>query len=209
MKQEETEKIRKMYQISHGLTLPGEQRQRNYKWPVDPFTHIFGKGEIIEKDGTKKSLRPDFLDSEYPKTKVGEKRLEDFRQASSDMLGKSKFKGSLRNDIDKEFTYGVKSLKENNWNVGKCINGDPSTLTEKMLEKDSDLGKPFSYRFKKTSHCHQSKDYCRMFGVPSVRNDLKPKENKSMCDLTVSETIIFNYFTYKPDNFYLKNGNYC
>lgn len=191
MKQEEDEKTKRMYQLSHGFSLPGEQKIRNYNWPVDPNNHVFGKGEYMEKDGTKKSLRPDLLESEYPKTKIGDKRLEDFRQATSDMLGRSKFKGSLRNDISPDFTFGVKSLKEDNWNVGKCINGDPNVLTEKMLEVDPDLGKSFSYRFKSTSrHPTQDRDYTRIFGVPSVRNDLKPKDNKSMCDLTVSNILI-------------------
>ena len=186
MNQQEDEKTLKMYQLTHGLTLPGEQKDRNYNWPVDKNNHIFGKGVVIEKDGAKKSLRTDLLESEYPKTKIGDKRLEDFRQATSDMLGKSKFKGTLNNSIPQDFTFGVKSLKENNWNVGKCLNGDPNVLNDKMLEVDPDLGKSVTYRSKNTTIWPKKTDYDRIFGVPCVRNDLKMKEQRSVCDLTVS-----------------------
>lgn len=185
-----------MYQFSHGLTNPGEQKLRNYNWPVDKNTHVFGKGEQIEREGTKKSLRPDLLVSEYPKTRVGEKRLEDFRQATSDMLGKTKYRGSLRNDLPPDHTFGVKSMKENNWNVGKCIYGDPNEITDKMLEVDCDLGKSVSYRLKNTNLFPKlSSEYSRIYGVPSVRTDLKAKDLRSVCDLTVSFYCILLLFT--------------
>lgn len=189
MQQKESSPVRKMYQQSHGLTLPGEQKQRNYNWPVNKDTHVFGKGEFIEKDGAKKSLCPDILESQFPKTKIGEKRLEDFRQATSDMLGRTKFRGALNNNLPHDYTFGVKSLKENNWNVGKCLNGDPNILTDKMLEPDSDLGKSVSYRFKNTNMHPSHSNFERNFGVPSVRSDLNAPKERSVCDLKVRKTI--------------------
>ena len=50
-------------------------------------------------DGVKKSLRSDFLYNPYPQTKLVGKRLEDYRQATEDMLGKNKYYGTL----DKRF----------------------------------------------------------------------------------------------------------
>ena len=179
------------YQKTHGLTNPGEQKLRNYNWPVDKNTHVFGIGETVERDGTKKSLRPDLQENECPITKIGDKRLEDFRQATNDMLGKGKFRGTLGSNIKPDYTFGVKSLKENNWNVGKCIFGDPELLTEKMVSTDSDLGKSFSYRSKNEKLHPSNKEYNRLFGVPSVRTDLKqPKEMRSVCDLKVSHKIL-------------------
>ena len=186
MRQVEDEKTKKMYNFSHGLTDPGEQKERNYNWPINKDTHVFGKGQFIEKDGAKKSLMPDILVNNYPATKVGDKRLEDFRQATADMLGRSKFKGTLNSNIPNDYTFGVKSLKEGNWNVGKCLNGDPNSISEKMLEPDVDLGKTFLLRSKNEKLHPKGFDTTRSFGVPSVRNDLPEKSRRSVTDLVVS-----------------------
>jgi hypothetical protein len=186
MNQIEDEKTRKMYQKTHGLTLPGEQKVRDYNWPVDKHKHVFGKPEHMEIDGCKKSLRPDILLNDYPATKLGDKRLEDFRQATSHMVGKSKFKGSLRNDLPEDFSFGSKSMKENAWNVGKCLNGDEESLTDKMLESDVDLGKSCLYRMKNPKCYPVHSNYYKTFGVCSVRSDLKEPERRSVSDLNVS-----------------------
>lgn len=175
-----------MYQLTHGLTLPGEQKDRNYNWPVDKNTFSFGKEEKIEQDGAKLSLRTDLLVSEYPITKIGDKRLEDFRQANSELLGRSKFRGTLSSQISDDFVFGVKSMKESNWNVGKCLSGDLEAKTQQMLIHDPDLGKSVAFRQKNTKyHPNEEANYKRLFGVPSVRNDLRPKECKSVSDITV------------------------
>lgn len=194
MNKEEDEKTRKMYQKTHGLTIPGEQKKRDYNWPFETNNHVFGKGYPLEKDGCKKSLMTDFLESDYPKTKIVNKRLEDFRQATSDILGKGKFRGTLGSNIPADFVFGAKSLKEENWNASKCIMGDPDSTNSKMIEPDPDLGKSVFHRNKyryRENHIEKV-DYNRSFGVPSVRTDLKPKEKRSVCDLTVS----FNYQNY-------------
>jgi len=118
---EEKEPVKKLYQKTHGLSDPGEQKDRNYNWPVDKHNHVFGKTEPIEYEGTKKCLNSDFLEANYPKTKIVSKRLEDFRQATSDVVGRSKFKGTLSEKIEPNHSFGVKSLLGNNWNVGKLI----------------------------------------------------------------------------------------
>ena len=53
MNKEEDEKTRKMYQKTHGLTIPGEQKKRDYNWPFETNNHVFGKGYPLEKDGCK------------------------------------------------------------------------------------------------------------------------------------------------------------
>lgn len=182
----EDEKTNDLYRKTHNLTQPGEQKNRNYNWPVDKNTFQFGKTEKREQDGTKKSLCNDFLEANYPVTKIAKKNLEDFRQATIDMIGKPKFKGTLNLTFGDGFTFGVKSIVGDNWNVGKCIHGDP---TNKMLNADPDLSTTFSHRSKLKSvqglRSSKSFDSNRIFGVPSIRSDLPPK-NKDK--ISVSDT---------------------
>lgn len=182
----EPEEVKTLYNKSHGLTDPGEQKKRNYTWYVDKDNHVFGKPEAMEFDGAKKSLCNDFLESQYPKTVVANKRLEDFRQATSDMVGRSKFKGTLHPSIDENHTFGAKSVLGGNWNVAKCIHGDPEEKTSKHLEPDLDLGKPTLHRSKLQNAQPKDIDPEKTFGVPSIRNDLK-RGKVSVADLTVSK----------------------
>ena len=39
---QEPDEVKKLYYKTHGLTDPGEQSSRNYKWNFDPNTHKFG-----------------------------------------------------------------------------------------------------------------------------------------------------------------------
>ncbi len=159
-----------MYNFTHGLSEPGEQKDRNYQWPFEKNDHKFGKADYIEKDGAKKSLQTDLLYSDYPQTKIGTKRLEDFRQATASLIGRGKFKGTLNENISENFTFGVKTIKGDEWNVGKCLSGDSEKITKEMLEPDVDLGKSFNYT-KKNPKLHPNKniDYNRVFGVSSVK----------------------------------------
>lgn len=97
------------YAKTHGHTEPGEQKNREYNWPVDKSKFIFGKPQPIEIDGCKKSLRTDKLESDFPLTKVVDKRVEDFRQANGQQLGTAKFKGTMRSDLPDDFRFGVKT----------------------------------------------------------------------------------------------------
>lgn len=172
-----------MYQKTHGLTLPGEQLKRDYVWRFNPDTQSFGKTDVIENNGCAKSLRTDFTEAEYPKTRIGNKRLEDFRQATSILVGTQTFHGSLRNDIDPDFTFGKKAIREDIWNSAKCILGDPETVKE--VEPDRDLGKNVLYasKLKKRQPVADTAD--RTFGVPSIRYDLKKPAKQSMTDTNV------------------------
>lgn len=188
---EETAGVKKLYSKTHGLSDPGSQRDRNYNWhSIDKKNHVFGKFHPIEKDGAKLSLITDFLEASYPKTKIVDKRLEDFRQASEDMIGKSKFKGTLKSDIDENFVFGLQSFKANEmWNVGKCLYGDPDSQNTQLIEQDKDLGKSISYKSKlnifKPKECEVSK----VFGLPTIRYDLPKKKLVSVTDWTVINII--------------------
>ena len=176
-----------MYAKSHGLSDPGQQLDRKYKWYVDKDSHIFGKGNPLEYDGAKKSLCTDYNEAQFPKTKIVTKRLEDFRQATSDMVGRSKFKGTLNNDLDENHIFGTKNVLGDTWNVAKCIHGDPQLLNDEFLKPDTDLGKTLTHRSKIQAIQPKSIDINKTFGVPSVRFDLQKKNVLSVCDLTVNK----------------------
>jgi len=175
----ENEHTNDLYRKTHNLTQPGEQKNRHYKWPVDKHQFHFGKTEQREVDGTKKSLCNDFLDANYPITKIAKKNLEDYRQATADMVGKPKFKGTLKLTYADGFTFGVKSIVGEAWNAGKCIHGEP---TRDMMVPDPDLSITFQPRSKfKSMRSSRSVDPNRIFGIPSIRSDLKVNMEKISC----------------------------
>jgi hypothetical protein len=162
------------------LSDPGQQKDRNYRWPVDKDNFVFGKEEIKEFNGTKKTLESDYLEANYPKSKIVDKRLEDFRQATGDIVGKGKFRGSLHPSIDENFIFGAYK-SSNAWNAAKCIYGDPEEKTQRYFDQESDLGKSLHYRSKLKNLRPKEYDGQRTFGVPSIRYDLK-KTRSSICD---------------------------
>lgn len=172
--------MHKLYQKTHGHTLPGEQLDRGYKWPVDKHNHIFGISQNIEYDGCKKSLMSDRIGNEYMKTKIVDKHLEDFRQATMEPVGMRKCFGSLNQNLPLDFTYGVKSMKDSNWNAAMCIYGNSTIRSEQDLIPDSDLGKSFFHKSKLKSSLLINSD--RASGIPSIRSDLK-KANPSVADI--------------------------
>jgi len=115
----ETQEVKNLYNKTHGLTDPGQQKERNYNWHVDKHNHVFGYQFDKEVDGAKKSLQTDYLNTNYPKTVIAKKSFEDFRQANNEMLGKSKFRGALNHNLPDDHTYGKESIIGANWNVGK------------------------------------------------------------------------------------------
>jgi hypothetical protein len=181
-----------MYNTTHGLTDPGEQKNRNYKWRVDKNKHSFGLPQEKEYDGAKKSFMTDFLDSQFPMTNIVTKRLEDYRKASKDGLGQIKYKGTVDPNLAEDFIFGVPSIKnvDDKWNCGKCIHGD----NKRDISADSDLGKSILHRSKLPSRQPKEYDPNKTFGVPSVREDLKRKRNVSVNDLNVYLTFI-NFIT--------------
>lgn len=166
---------------------PGEQKNRNYNWyEIDKKSHVFGRFQPREYNGAKNSLITDFLEASYPKTRIVDKRLEDFRQATDDMIGKSKFKGSIRPDIDENFVFGARSIKGNDmWNMGKCLHGDPYSQNALLLEPDKDLGKCTLHKSKLNAIQPKEYDPNRIFGVPSIRYDLPKKRSPSVNDMIV------------------------
>ncbi len=191
----ENEDVKILYNKTHGISDPGQQKERNYNWPVDKTNYVFGKPIEKEQDGAKKSLQTDVLQANYPKTVIAKKSFEDFRQANGELLGKSKFKGALNQNIPEDFSYGKKTIVGENWNVGKntiyyvakCINGDSNlkkneekNFPDKDLALEERYGKRRVQTAKPTNH-----DPNRMFGTPSIRKDIPSVNFKSITNPNV------------------------
>ena len=175
--------VKKLYNKTHGFTDPGEQQKRDYKWMFDPNQHVFGFFTDKELDGAKKSLMTDNLYNPYPQTKIVEKRLEDFRSSTTDMLGKSKYYGTLHPKYGDDFAFGKRSNFRDQWNAGRCIHGDASTVSEKSVAPDIDLGRDYHYAEKLKSLQPIERDPNKIYGVPSIRSDLQKKTIKSVTDI--------------------------
>jgi len=198
----EDEKTKMMYQKTHGHTDPGEQKDRNYKWPVDKHAHYFGIVQPIEIDGAKKSLVHDLEGGNFAKTKIVNKHLEDFRQATVEGLGKPHCHGSLHQKLPEDFCFGVKSMKDTNWNAGMCLFGDPSARSVKDLQPDPDLGKSHLCRSKLKAVTLNTNT--RVSGLPSIRIDLPKKQFNSVANIVnygdesdVYELLFPNHHTHK------------
>lgn len=172
--------MKKLYQRTHGLSDPGEQKNRDYKWGFDKDEHVFGLPQEKEINGCKKSLESDYLYGLYPPTKIVDKRLENYRQATSTMLGKGKCKGTLNKNLGDDHTFGLK-YPLSNCNASKCIYGDSSLMNSESLNPDRDLGRSVSYRSK--FHIPSEFDNNKTFGIPSIRSDLPLKTFVSVSDL--------------------------
>lgn len=77
---------------------------------------------------------------------------------------------------DPHHTYGFKSKNQEPWSAGKCIHGEP-TLEE--VQPDADLGKSNRLGYRNITH---TGDENRSFGLPTIRDDVKKPQLKSVAD---------------------------
>lgn len=55
--------VEEMYKKTHGNFAPGEQKERDYYWPVDKSAHRFGFGERTQINGAATALHSERPDS--------------------------------------------------------------------------------------------------------------------------------------------------
>ena len=67
--------------------------------------------------------------------------------------------------------------KDGEWNVGKCITGEPSA---QQLKPDKDLG--ITNRIGCRNIVRKPEDANRAFGCPTIRTDIPMKKMKSVAD---------------------------
>ena len=180
----EKEEDKKRYLKTHGICEPGYQKQRDYNWPVDKTNFVFGKGEKKEWGGTEKSLKTDFLLAAYPKTKIVEKRYNDFSQASQELIGIPKFRGTLHSSIDSDYVFGqVKKKQGFISNAANCLTGDTSVIKPEDYHPDADLSKNVRFKSKLAKIIPSEKDQTKVFGLPSIRSDLTSQFLPSIANL--------------------------
>ena len=67
---EEKPEVSDMYNKTHGAFGPGEQKHRNYMWPVDNGKHRFGYAEAKIPGGAANALHPETQQTKFPKTVI-------------------------------------------------------------------------------------------------------------------------------------------
>ena len=99
------------------------------------------------------------------------------------MLGQSKYYGTLDKKFhDSDHAFGKGGHFEE-WNAGRCIHGDGTTVNNKIMEPDIDLGRDSHYRNKLKNLQPSARDLNRTYGIPSIRSDLPQKKLKSVTDI--------------------------
>ena len=121
----------------------------------------------------KQVISPEFFNDSFPKTKLVENNLNDYINKRDDKLGKSSNLGQKQ--FPPEHVFGMK-VAENQWGAGKCLRGE---ATEYDVREDDDLG-----RCNKINCTNIPKvgDEDRVFGIPTIRYDIKVPEKPSIAD---------------------------
>ena len=181
---EEPEEVKNLYYKSHGITDPGKPNMRYYKWNFDPNKHTFGYAPKLELNGAKNSLKTDTLTNPYPQTLLSNRRVENFRAFINPLLGKSKFHGSLNPKFyDENHVFGKGSKLGDQWNAGRCLHGDETTVNTESVKPDDDLGRDWHYASKLKSLRPTQNNLTRAYGVPTIRRDLPKRIVKSVTDI--------------------------
>ena len=177
--------VHTMYKKTHGNYAPGEQKDRNYNWKINPNEHCFGYAEKKVLNGAANALHNERLEEDYPKTTIVKKTVEDHYAVANDMLGKSKNLGQGQTNRGDDFVHGIKNVQGSDpWNAARCIHGEPNT---NEVLPDHDLGKSVKPNCRNV--VRKEEDRHRSFGVPTVRTDIPFKDRKSVADYQVSQFI--------------------
>ncbi len=75
--QPESKVVSDMYRKTHGNFAPGEQKNRNYDWKLDPNSHRFGYAEKKVLNGAGDALHNERNQEQFPKTIIVKKTVED------------------------------------------------------------------------------------------------------------------------------------
>lgn len=167
------------YIKSHGSYRPGEQKNRDYDWPVDPNQVRFGrKGDTIAFNGVSKNVADVLRSTEECSPAVNAKKVEDFRNMG-DVVGQSRNLGQGSGTRPLDTVYGKPSAKPKKQQPS-AIEVIRGKYSEEAQQPDSDLGKSITPGFRNIAVEN------RAFGCPSIRTDL-PAGNKTRRSLADSQ----------------------
>lgn len=141
-----------IYRRSHGFSYPGEQKNRGYKWYVDPVTTRFGvKGDTIALNGVSKNIADVLKGAGDNPSVINIKKVEDYRNMG-DVLGQSKNlgQGSAARPFDTVYGKASASSRKsgNVWGAAQTIQGK-YTVDQQL--PDFDLGKSITPGFRNIS----------------------------------------------------------
>jgi len=170
------QQAKNLYIKSHGMYEAGQQKQRDYQWPFNPNVHVFGKTEKLVADEGKFCLQPETADEAFPKTQIVKKNVEDFRDYNKDPLGKPNNLAQTNPYVTADQVYGFKPKEKEPWNAAKCITGE---AVYKQVKEDEFLGRATKHGFKNVP---KPGDEGRVFGVPTIRNDINKPGLRSVAD---------------------------
>ncbi len=102
--------------------------------------------------------------------------VNDFNNRKDDKLGKPANLGQKQ--FPQDHAFGVR-IEPNEWDAGKCLRGE---ATEYEVRPDDNLGKSNKHGFR---NIVKEGDDNRVFGVPTIRYDIKKPERQSVADPNV------------------------
>ncbi|CDW85169.1 UNKNOWN [Stylonychia lemnae] len=176
----EDDEAQQLYKKTHGNYNPGEQKERDYIWPVDKNKMRFGYAEEKVLNGAANAVHHERIDQGFPKTVIVKKTVEDMKAVSQDQLGKPRNLGQGRPPIPQDFVFGIRNLQNNDtWNAAKCLHGEQNY---RQLQPDADLGK--CTKLGTRNQVRKPEDTNRVFGCPTIRTDIPTREKRSVADYT-------------------------
>lgn len=119
------------YIKSHRSYLPGQQKTRNYNWPVDPLTTVFGdKGIDITKRSSSKGVSEALNHAHVEEKKDIEKEGTLHDQKTSR-------KKNWKSNLDTNQIFGKRTVSNNDESAADCLKSDHNFTGN----EDDDLGK--------------------------------------------------------------------
>jgi len=137
---------------------------------------VFGKAKKVEEDQAKNCVQPDYAENEFPVTRLVKKNVEDYRNFHKEPIGMVKNIAQTQTKLKENHTFGYTPKNKDEWDAAKCIRGDP---TIKEVQVDDDLGKTNKHGYR---NIPKEGDEDRIFGVPTIRSDIKQPKNVSVAD---------------------------
>lgn len=168
-----------LYRKSHGSYAPGQQRNRDYDWPIDPHTTVFGmKAGTLAFNNVSSNISKVLNTSDINNSLVSTKNVEDFRNTGH-LLGMSRNLGQGSGSRPIDMVYGLPSskiIKSKGVHTAAEVMRGKYNLEQQM--PDQDLGKSITPGFRNISFRDTP------FGCPSIRSDLKsvPIGRRSIAD---------------------------
>lgn len=161
----ETKEVKDMYAKTHGNYGPGQSVNRRYDWPEeirDSPHFAFGLSDNVERGGAGTGAKSALTMDDGLKSCIISQDAVNFKQASTDVLSKSKCSTHCVPPVPIGHYYGVSS-KEDECDAAMLLRGQYS-VSEQMPDKD--LGRciiPGRRNFLTEAP----------LGIPSIRHDIK------------------------------------